>query len=63
MMEKYTREIKCIMKDCLGIVKTHWNDRRGFKNASCPVCKTLFEPYLETRLRLMEVLESNGETK
>ena len=54
-MEKYKRKVECIMKDCTGIVEAHWNSKNGFKKASCPICKTLFEPYLETKLRLMEV--------
>lgn len=56
-MEEYIKKTKCIMKGCIGIVETHWDKKNGFKNANCPICKTLFEPYLETKLRLMEVMK------
>ena len=54
-MEKYKRKVKCIMKGCPGIVEVNWNDKHGFKNTNCPICKTLFKPYIETRLRLIKV--------
>lgn len=55
-MEKYIKKVNCIMKDCTGIVEAKLNKAEdGFKNTRCPTCKTLFEPYIETRLRLMKV--------
>jgi hypothetical protein len=48
------------MKGCAGIIEAHWDNKGGFKETKCPICKTLFEPYLETRLRLMEVIENEN---
>ena len=59
-MEKYIKKVDCIMQGCTGIVEAHWDNKNGHKNARCPVCKTLFEPYIETRLRLMKVEEILG---
>ena len=54
----YTRHIKCPMKGCKGTVEAFWkNSKEGFQRARCPNCKQLFEPYLQSRLRLMEVDE------
>ena len=60
-MEGYKRKVKCIMKDCSGIVEVRWNNKNGFKIARCPDCGRIFEPYLETRLKLVEIEESTEE--
>jgi len=54
-MDKDVRKVECVTQGCTGIIEAHWDNKNGFKNARCPICKTLFEPYLETRLRLMKV--------
>jgi len=61
--EKYIRKINCIMKDCSGIVSVHWDNENGFKNATCPICKTSFETYIETRLRLIKTKDSPRKIK
>ena len=53
-MEEHINGINCIMKDCPGIVEIRWDNKDGFKNGRCPVCKTLFSTYIETRLRLIK---------
>lgn len=54
-MEKIIRKVDCITKDCTGIIEALWDSKDGFEKTRCPICKTLFEPYIETRLKLMEM--------
>ena len=54
-MEKYKRKVECPMSKCVGIIETRWDNKKGFKIARCPDCGRLFEPYLETMLRLIEI--------
>jgi len=49
----YTKYIKCSTKRCKEILEISWDYNEGFKKVKCPSCKELFQPYLETKLKLM----------
>ncbi len=57
MRDNYMREAQCTMRGCIGVVKVYWDNKGGFKDTECPTCKTLFEPYLETKMRLMKKID------
>ena len=62
-MEGYMKEITCIMGGCAGVVEIRWDNKNGFKIARCPDCGRIFEPYLETRLRLIEIEKPTKEKR